>query len=208
MWLILLIWGLPTSGKTTLSEKLGKNFNVPFLSADFLRKYFQKKYQRYNDHSNRTAEDYYREFDTGEKSSKEHFRWMSEYYDDFEVYIQELSSHYLNDNKDISFIIEWDNLTPELLWKVSNIPNILSLTLINSDIDHISKVVYDRGVWDNADTYPLYIKPFEIEWLKYSISLWISESEKYKIPVFDSSNVWYYEEIIDCIQSPKKKILN
>jgi 2-phosphoglycerate kinase len=169
MWLILLIWGLPTSGKTTLSEKLGKKFNIPYISADHLRSAFQKKNPIYKDHSTRTPEEYYREFDTWEKSSKEHFRWLSEYYDDFELYVRTVSQQYFWDKNKISCIIEGDTLTPEFFSRIEDIENILCITLINTDIEKMRSIVYRRWVWDLAESYPDYIKELEMQWLEYSI---------------------------------------
>ena len=104
----------------------------------------------------------------------------------------------------MSCIMEGDSLTPELFFRLHDIENVICITLINTDIEHIRKTVYARWVWDKAENYPEYIKEYEMEWLQYSIWLWQDESEKHNIPVFDTSHTDYYEQIFKYMEFTKK----
>jgi hypothetical protein len=93
-----------------------------------------------------------------------------------------------------------ENLIPEKNHQKNS--SLICITLIHTDINHITQTIYTRWVWDKAENYPEYIKEYEIEWLRYSIWLWGEESKKYNIPVFDTTERQYEEKIMAYIKNP------
>ncbi len=192
MWKIILIWWLPTSGKTTFAKYLKNQYGYEHIEADFLRNVHSKIIKEVR--SFHTADEFYTQFDTPEKATNEYFRWLNSHSEYFRTFIEELYSYYNNpEDSDKNYILEWDSLIPEVLSKFPKNGSIRSAIFVNTDLNHITKTVYTRGVFAEAEKYSDQIKPKEIEWLKNTTKRLIKESEEFGIPVFDTKNTSYKE---------------
>ncbi|MEK7584562.1 MAG: hypothetical protein AAB490_04930, partial [Patescibacteria group bacterium] len=63
------------------------------------------------------------------------------------------------------------------------------LFLTIDDPKRIRKIVFTRGLWDDAHTYPDSVKEKEVEWV-LAFDRWLKkEAKKYRYPTFDVSEV-------------------
>jgi 2-phosphoglycerate kinase len=194
-----LIGGAPTVGKTYSAKKIADYFNLPWTSTDIVRTlmrhtvnekdypnifYFTKtkavKYltnhsaKEIVDHQNLESLEVWR----GAKAIIEH--------------------NYVWD----SFIIEGVAILPNLVNKLSvKNKKIIPIFLVNQSVDQIHKVVFERGLWDDANKYPDSVKDKEVEWVRLFNDYIIKEAKKYGYPVINiSDNKNYIDEIKNLVK--------
>ena len=76
---VILIGGAPATGKSTLAKELSKNFNCPWISADFIRSWMKtivskKEYPNLFRFANTTAEEHYKKYSVQETLDFEDLR--------------------------------------------------------------------------------------------------------------------------------------
>jgi 2-phosphoglycerate kinase len=179
---IILIGGAPTAGKSTMAQLLSERLQLPWVSTDQIREVMRTATRRVDSPNLFTPEG----FDTAEKFLT-HF--TAEEIADMEM--QQANAVWPGVKKLVlddytwrnGFIIEGVNITPKLVAEDFNqISNVHSVFLIDEDADRTKKVVYERGLWDDADSYSDKLKPKEVEWTVLFSKKLRQEAEKYNLP--------------------------
>lgn len=83
---------------------------------------------------------------------------------------------------------EWDKIalegiaiTPEYLAKLKDSGLDFEYTfLYDEDVNRMKERIYSRGLYDDADKYPDYIKEIELQWVVMYNEYYKTECEKYK----------------------------
>lgn len=182
---IILIGGAPTTGKSTAARLLSEKLNIPWISTDTIRTMMQKVCKK---------EDYPSIFRVKDYSALEYLTKFSP---------EEIVKMEHEENEAVwngvlaliedgypwgSFIIEGIAIEPHLISK--DLPGSVvfkAIFLIDEDADRIRNVVFNRGLWDSADTYPDSVKDKEVAWVQlYSQDL-KKEAEKYNFPCMEVS---------------------
>lgn len=162
---VILIGGMPTAGKSVMAAKLARHFDVPWISTDQIRTIMKSvaspaKYPLLFDTHGMTAEQYFATFSVEEIAQNE-FEQANEVWAGITAFIDK-NSDWRN-----GFIVEGVNIIPNLV-KQSYGDNreVKALFISDSDDAHIEKVVYGRGLYEDAKKYSDALKPKEIEWVK------------------------------------------
>jgi 2-phosphoglycerate kinase len=179
---VILIGGAPTAGKSTMAQLLSEHLKLPWISTDQIREVMRVVASRAENPNLFTPE----EFDTAEKFLT-HF--TAEEITNMEM--EQAKAVWPGIKKFVSddytwrqgFIMEGVNIIPKLVAEdFSKDPNIHSIFLVDEDADRTRKVVYERGLWDDADSYSDELKPKEIEWSILFSKKLRQEAEKYNFP--------------------------
>ncbi len=162
---IILIGGMPTAGKTTISRQVAKHFNLPLISSDQIRLIMQSvasqhEYPLLFNSEGLTAEEFLNKYTPEEIASMEYEQgrevWLG---------IKNLVEHdWIWRN---GCVIEGVSILPDL---VSNLDesklNVKAVFLSDSDHERIRSVVYARGLFNDAASYSDSVKDIEIDWVK------------------------------------------
>ena len=180
---IILIGGAPGVGKSTLTRMVSESLKLPWISTDTIREMMRKVVDKASfpelfhlDETKVSAEDY-----LSSHSAQEIF--VSQNRESVEVW-KGVKALMETDYVWKDYIIEGIAITPQLIasYKNENI-TIKPLFLVDKDQDQIRKIVFERGVWDDADTYSDEVKEKEIEWVNLYHE-WIErEAKKYNFPI-------------------------
>ena len=80
-------------------------------------------------------------------------------------------------------IIEWVDITPEVLHKhLKDRKDVLPLFVIDDNEDRIRDVIYQRGLFNDADKYSNNLKETEVEWVQIYTEQLKKECQKYGFP--------------------------
>ncbi|MGI9028096.1 MAG: AAA family ATPase [Candidatus Saccharimonadales bacterium] len=160
---IILIGGTPTVGKSTTAQAVANHFNIPWISTDQIREIMRtiadrKQYPKLFTPKDYTTERFLTEFSAEEIAKMEYEQGEAAW-----VGIKKL----INDDYTWTdgFVIEGVNLLPHLIAKdFSDNPNIKAVFLGDSDTERMRRVIYTRGLWDDAKSYSDDVKEKEVEW--------------------------------------------
>ncbi len=85
-----------------------------------------------------------------------------------------------------SYIIEGVAIFPRLIYKdFKNNQLIRPLFILDDNEKRIRRIVYKRGLWDDADKYPDNVKEVEVKWV-IAFNQWLKkELAKYKFPYIE-----------------------
>jgi 2-phosphoglycerate kinase len=180
----ILIGGAPTVGKSYLAKKLAEDLKLPWISTDTVREVMRKvvtdkeRFPHLLHTARYTAEQYFAEFNPEQIVKHQ----IEESYDTWQGVQALIQMDYVWD----SFIIEGVGILPELVHRdFKDDPSVKPVFLVTENKERIREVVYTRGLWDNAKSYPDSVKDTEVEWA-YLFSKWLhKEAEKYNFPVID-----------------------
>jgi 2-phosphoglycerate kinase len=198
---IILIGGAPTVGKSYFARKLGEQFRLPWISTDSIREQMRKIV---------TKSDYPHLFDFFDASGQDAVDYLSKH-----------SVKEIVEDQNIESIDVWEGakafIETDYVWNsfivegIAVLPSLVALLkvegkivkpvfLANSDEKQVRKVIFKRGLWDDADKYPDSVKEKEVEWtIEYC--KWIKEEcTKYNLPVIDVSKSNSYEQIVEIIR--------
>lgn len=161
---IILLGGAPTTGKSTIAQALAKYFDLPWISTDQIRNTMRITASR-ETHPNLfnpegyDAERFLAEFSAEQIVAMElaqgEAAWAG-----IKAFIEE--DYTWNDG----FVIEGVNILPHLIAKdFSQNGDISAVFVVDHDIERMRKVIYERGLWDDADKYPDSLKEKEVEWV-------------------------------------------
>ena len=89
-----------------------------------------------------------------------------------------------------SCIVEGVAILPHLVHRAyGKDKSVRPLLLTTEDPKRIRKIVFTRGLWDDAHTYPDSVKEKEVAWV-LEFNCWLKkEARKYRYPTFDVSEV-------------------
>ncbi|KKW43736.1 MAG: hypothetical protein UY97_C0008G0023 [Parcubacteria group bacterium GW2011_GWB1_57_6] len=81
------------------------------------------------------------------------------------------------------FVVEGVAILPHLVARdFSNTPHVKAVFLVDEDADRMREVIFKRGLWDGARTYPDEVKEKEVEWATLFSHLLKADVEKYGYP--------------------------
>lgn len=162
---IILIGGMPTAGKSTIAEGVSKHFRLPWISTDQIRTIMKSVADRgsfpelFND-TDYSAEDFLNKF-LAQEIADMVFRQSIETW----IGIQELIENDWTWRSGV--VIEGVNILPFLVKEsYGENNNVKAVFLSDSNEQRISQVVYNRGLFDDADKYSDSVKAKEVEWVK------------------------------------------
>ena len=160
---IVLIGGAPTTGKSTMADLMAKHFGIPWISTDQIREIMRttaskKDFPILFYTKDYTAERFLTEF-SAEQIVKLEMEQGEEVWAGVKVLIEE------DYTWKVGFVIEGEDILPHLVARdFKNDKHIRSVFLVDEDADRIRDVVFTRGLWDDAHTYPDDVKEKEVEW--------------------------------------------
>lgn len=175
---IILIGGAPTTGKSTIAQAIANHLNLPWISTDQIRSFLRvtgkpEDHPLLFDSHGMNAEQFFARYSTQEVAERE-MKQASAVWPAVKMMIE---TDYTWDN---GFVIEGVNILPSLVNQdFKDNKRIKTVFLVDEDADRIKDVVYNRGLWDDAHTYPDYIKEIEIEWVLQFSHLLKREAEEY-----------------------------
>lgn len=178
---IVLIGGAPTTGKSTLASRLSKHLGLPWGSTDQFREIMKyigdpKKAPMVFDSSNHTAESYHEAYTAQDiiNNDTQQSIEMWPYLKDF------LKTDY---SWTEGFILEGVNILPQIIANdLPNLKNIKALFIIDEDMKRARDVIYSRGIWYAADTYPDHVKEKELLWVELATRLMKEDCKKHNLP--------------------------
>lgn len=184
---IILIGGAPTTGKSTIARSLSKKLELPWISTDQIRS-VMKSATSYKDNPGlfvpsgyEEAENFLNNFSAQEISDME-FNQAYSVWSGIEKIIQDK-----NNWKD-GCIIEGVNIIPELVNKSFKKDNTLkSIFIIDENADRAREVIFNRGLFDDADQYSDGVKEKEVDWVMIFSKKLRIEANKYKFPIVEVS---------------------
>lgn len=160
---IILLGGAPTTGKSTIAQALAKHFNLPWISTDQIRNTMRitasrDTYPNLFNPEGYDAERFLTEF-SAEQIVDMEFRQSEAAWMGIRAFIQD--DYTWNDG----FVIEGVNILPQLVAEdFTGRDDITAIFVVDHDNERMRKVIYERGLWDDADKYPDSLKDKEVEW--------------------------------------------
>lgn len=179
---IILVGGGPTAGKSTMAQRLAKHLDLPWMSTDHIRD-IARFVARREDHPKLfNPEEYDAERFLTEFSSQEIANMEFEQGDAlWPIVRQFIENEYTFES---GFILEGVHILPNHVAKLQKQHgNIRGVFLIDDDEARIRNVIYTRGLWGDADSYPDSVKEKEIEWVQAFNKRLQEEAEKLKLPL-------------------------
>lgn len=192
---IILIGGAPTAGKSTLARKLAEDLRLPWISTDTIREQMRKLVRK---------EDYPALFQHADATPEMGVEFLS--HNTAEEIVRHQNSESLEVQKGIRALIEtdyvWDSfivegvaILPEFAAEVMKTDKrIKTFFLVDENVDRIRDIIFTRGLWDAADTYPDDVKEKEVQWV-LAFNTWLTkEADIYKLPIIKIGNRSSYAE--------------
>ena len=181
-----LIGGAPLTGKSTYANLLASKHQAVQFSTDNVRDWMKKvtkvqDYPRLFYGEGLDVESFYRAYDTPQKV----LAGEIDQGEDVEKGVIALLECYLPWEQ---LVIEGIGITPEFAVTLQEqFPKIEfeNTFLFDNDLPRIRERVWQRGLWDLADTYPDYIKEKEVEWVVLYNEFYKEEAKKYNLFLTD-----------------------
>ncbi len=181
---IILIGGAPTTGKSTMAQNLSKHLNLPWISTDQIRDLMratvnEKDFPVLFISKEHTAESFLNKYSVEEIVQEE--------MDEAEAVWSGVKWFIEKDYTwEDGFIIEGVSLLPHLIaGDFKNKENLKAVFLVDEDEIRVRDIVFNRGLWGDANTYSDDVKEKEVEWaLLFSHKL-KKEAEEYGYPLVE-----------------------
>ncbi len=182
---IILIGGAPTTGKSTMARRLAKHLNLPWISTDQIRDIMRAVANREDYPKLFTPVGYDAEKFLNEFSAQEISRMEFEQGETAWIGVRK----FIEDDFTWAegFVMEGLNILPHLIAENLKLTTdkIKAVFLIDDDADRIRDVVFKRGLFDDAENYPDYVKEKEVEWVQLFSNKIKEEAKKYNFPVVE-----------------------
>jgi 2-phosphoglycerate kinase len=186
---IILIGGSPVAGKSYTAKKIAEILKMPWISTDTIREQMRKIVR---------PKDYPKLFLHSEATPKMALNYLSK------NSVAKIIKHQNEESIDVwkgvkalmetdyvwgSFIIEGVAILPHLV-KKSSLKNkkIKVVFLIDDNIKRVRKIIFTRGLWDDADKYSDKVKEKEVAWVMAFNKYLAKEAKKYNFPVVKIGN--------------------
>lgn len=161
---IILIGGVPTAGKSTIAKVLSKRLDLPWISTDQIRDVMRAVVNR-EEHPDLfvpegyDATRYLTEFSAEEIAEDEHAENVATW-KGVKAFIREEYTW------QSGFIVEGVAILPkQVSEELGDMDNVKAIFVIDEDADRIRDVVFNRGLWNDARTYPDDVKENEVAWV-------------------------------------------
>ncbi|MEI7719195.1 MAG: cytidylate kinase family protein [archaeon] len=185
--MIILIGGAPTVGKSYTAKRIAEELKFKCISTDDIRELMRKKVNKkdyphlfkFANADSKMAKEY-----LTKNSAKDIVKSQNE---ESKEMFKEIES-IINKNIQKNIIIEGIAIIPEFINKLITKEKIVSLFLVDENIERIRKVIFSRGLWDDADKYPDSVKEKEVKWVLEFNKFIKKESKKYKLKTIEIKN--------------------
>jgi 2-phosphoglycerate kinase len=180
---IILIGGAPTAGKSKMAQLLSAHLDIPWISTDQIRE-IMRGVLKEDDcpvlfrNRNISGEDFLNKYSAKEIVNRE--------IEEAEKTWEGVKSFIKNSYPWENFIVEGVAILPRLVARdLEGNLSIKPIFLVDENADRIREVVFTRGLWDDARTYPDEVKEKEVEWaLLFSHGL-RKEAERFGYPIIE-----------------------
>ncbi|PIR41569.1 MAG: hypothetical protein COV31_00465 [Candidatus Yanofskybacteria bacterium CG10_big_fil_rev_8_21_14_0_10_46_23] len=181
---VILIGGAPTTGKSTLASLMSERLSLPWISTDQIRELMRAVVDRDKFPKLFNPEGYDARRFLTEFSAEEIANMEMEQGEETWVGIRKFIEDDYTWGK--GSIIEGVNILPHLVARdFKDDKEIKAIFLVDEDADRMKEVIYTRGLWDDAGTYPDDLKEKEVEWATLFSHKLKSEVEKYGFPYIE-----------------------
>lgn len=174
---IYFIGGTPCSGKSYLANTLSQKLKIPWISTDIIRGLMKNTVRKENNpklfmHSGATAASYLTTHTPEEIVKNQNLESEGVW----EGILKLIESNY----EWKSYIIEGVAILPKQVKELmAKNPTFQAVFIIEEDWKRLDEVLYNRGLWDDADKYPDSVKEIEFQWL-IKFNEWLKEeTQKY-----------------------------
>jgi len=159
---IILIGGTPTAGKSTIASLLSKRLDLPWISTDQTRDIMRAMTNRdvhpdLHETDGHDAVSFFATFTPEEIANREWKQGVAAWPGNKTL----IEKDYTYSK---GFIVEGVNILPELLPTLETDDDVRSVFLIDDSKERTREVVFTRGLWDIASTYPDDLKEKEVQW--------------------------------------------
>ena len=185
---IILIGGAPTVGKSFIARKISEELRLPWVSTDGIREMMRKVVRRedfpelfhfYDKEIN--AKEYLTTHTPGQIVASQNKESVGVWKGVKAI----IDTDYVWKN----YIVEGVAVVPKLVGKIDpSKHDIKPIFLIDENEERIREVVYTRGVWDSAHTYPDDVKEVEVQWVVLFNKYIKKEAGKYGYRVYQIDN--------------------
>lgn len=178
---IILIGGTPTAGKSTLAGLLSKQLDLPWISTDQTRDMMRAITNRSDNPDlyeveGHDAVSFLTTFSAEEIADMEWKQGVAAWPGNKAMIEEDYTWPR-------GFIMEGDYLLPELLPTLITDYDIRPVFLIDDNEERAREVIFSRGLWDMAHTYPDDVKEKEVEWVVVFSRKLEQNALKYGYPV-------------------------
>jgi 2-phosphoglycerate kinase len=180
---IILIGGAPVTGKSILAKKISDEYGIPWISTDVIRSWMKTivskdKFPHLFNFTNITAEEHYKKHSVEETIKFEKLR-DQEVFKGIKTFIEK------NDDWKLC-VIEGISIHPKFISKLkSEEYEIYPIFLVDNDKNRIKEILFERGLWGDADSYEDWVKDIEEEYLVKTNQYYMKECEKYNLKCFE-----------------------
>jgi hypothetical protein len=179
--MIILIGGMPTTGKTTLARELSQKLALPWLSTDQTRLIMQgvadpKQYPQLLSAHGLSAAEFFQRFSPEEIAEREYMHGIETWPGNKKLIEDDFTWRE-------GFVLEGVNILPSLLPSLQTTSDVRSIFLTDEGDDALRQVIFSRGLYADADTYADELKEYEITWARLFDQRIQAEAQQYGYPV-------------------------
>lgn len=179
--MIILIGGMPTTGKTTLARELSQKLALPWLSTDQTRLVMQgvadpKQYPQLLLAHGLSAAEFFQRFSPEEIAEREYMHGIETWPGNKKLIEDDFTWRE-------GFILEGVNILPSLLPSLQTSSDVRPLFLTDEGDDALRMAIFSRGLYADADTYADELKEYEITWARLFDQRIQTEAQQYGYPV-------------------------
>lgn len=182
---IVLIGGPPTAGKSELARQLAARLCLPWISSDQIRDTMRLAARRedhpdlFNPSGFDDAERFFSHF-SAEQIAAIEIGQAKAAWSGIRHFIE--NDYTWTDG----FILEGVNVLPSLVAQdFRNDPRVKAVFIVDRDETRMRRVIFERGLWDDADAYADELKECEVRWVRLFASHIEREAAEHHYPVVD-----------------------
>lgn len=199
---IILIGGSPTAGKSYTAKKLAEWLKLPWISTDAIRSQMRKLVRE---------EDYPALFELAGATPEMSVEFLTSR--TTEEVVKQQTGESEDVWKGVKALIETDDIDSFIIEGIAILPHLVSdliktnkkikaVFLVDEDEERVRKIIFTRGLWSEASTYPDSVKEKEVEWVFAFNDHIKNEAKKYNLPVVSIGNREdYFEEVKSIIEN-------
>lgn len=179
--MIILIGGMPTTGKTTLARELSRRLALPWLSTDQTRLIMQgmaspEQHPHLLSAHGLSAAEFFQQFSPEEIAEREYMHGVEAWPGNKKLIEDDFTWRE-------GFVLEGVNILPSLLPSLQTASDVRSIFLTDEGDDALRQAIFSRGLYADADTYADELKEYEIMWARLFDQRIQAEAQQYGYPV-------------------------
>lgn len=179
--MVIIIGGMPTTGKTTVARELSMRLNLPWLSTDQTRLVLQGVVSM-NTHPSLmsghglSAEEFYQKYSAEEVAEREYQHGIEAWPGNKNLIENDFTWRE-------GFIIEGVNILPSLLPTLKTRSDVRPIFLTDTGDEALRRAIFGRGLYTDAERYSDVIKEREMVWARLFDRRIIKEAREFGYPV-------------------------